>query len=289
MSVKVSVIMGVYNPASKEQLMQAVYSIKHQSMQDWEVIICDDGSEPEKSRWISEAAQIDGKIQIIHNKENHGLGYSLNQCLTYAKGIYIARMDADDISYPSRLERQALFLNEHSQYQWVGSNSKLFDERGIWGTDLRPEIPKANDFLHFSPYIHPSVMFRREVLEQCGGYSDEELTRRCEDYELFMRLHAMGYRGFNIQDVLFQYREDKDNFTRRSFLNRVREMKVRYKGFKRLGILKPGTLRHVVRPVLAGVLSPSMIRYIKKHMRKNNRDIRQWEQGRELLDATAEE
>lgn len=289
MSVKVSVIMGVYNPASKEQLMQAMYSIEHQSMQDWEMIICDDGSEPEKSSWISEAAQIDEKIQIIHNEENHGLGYSLNRCLAYAKGVYIARMDADDISYPSRLARQVEFLDEHSQYQWVGSNSKLFDEQGIWGTDLRPEAPDENDFLHFSPYIHPSVMFRREVLEQCGGYSDEALTRRCEDYELFMRLHAMGHRGFNIQDVLFQYREDKDNFCRRSFLNRVREMKIRYRGFKQLGILKVGTLQHVVRPVLAGILSPAIIRYIKKNMRKNNREIQQSKQSRELLDVAAEE
>ena len=119
--VKISVIMGVYNPVEQKQLQAAVRSMIRQTMTDWELILCDDGSHITYQPLIDEAIEMDERIIRIRNKTNKGLGYSLNQCLSIAKGKYIARMDGDDISEPERFRKQYDFLERHPEYQWVGS------------------------------------------------------------------------------------------------------------------------------------------------------------------------
>lgn len=266
--VKISVIMGIYNPLARMQLNEAITSIINQSFTEWELILCDDGSETAYVPLINEAADMDDRIIRIRNGTNKGLGYSLNQCLSIATGKYIARMDGDDISKPDRFQKEYDFLESHPEYQWVGSNSELFDERGVWGIDKMPEKPESRDFLAYSPYIHPSVMFRKDVLRKVNGYPISEETRRCEDYELFMRLHKTGYQGYNIQEPLLQYREDENTYKKRTIQSRVQEMKIRYRGFKQLGILRPDTVAYVVRPLAAGAISPGMLRYLRQNVRK---------------------
>ena len=69
-----------------------------------------------------------------------------------------------------------------------------------------PELPSDKDYLPFSPFIHPTVMYRRKLFEKNEGYHVSPETLRCEDYEIFMRLHQLGYQGYNIQQYLFAYR-----------------------------------------------------------------------------------
>ena len=84
-------------------------------------------------------------------------------------------------------------------------------------------------------------MFRAEVLRKIKGYPISEETRRCEDYELFMRLHKAGYRGYNLQEPLIRYREDEHTYRKRTIQSRMQEVKIRYRGFRQLGILRPET------------------------------------------------
>jgi hypothetical protein len=133
-----------------------------------------------------------------------------------------------------------------------------------------PERPQAGDFLRYSPYIHPSVMFRRQFLVERGGYQTTELTRRCEDYELFMRLHSQGARGYNIQESLLAYREDKTSYQRRTARTRGSEAAVRLDGFRKLGILRPDTLAYVLRPLVAGVVPPAILQYARLATRGKN-------------------
>lgn len=269
--VKISVIMGVYNPVEQKQLQAAVRSMIRQTMTDWELILCDDESHITYQPLIDEAIEMDERIIRIRNKTNKGLGYSLNQCLSIAKGKYIARMDEDDISEPERFRKQYDFLERHPEYQWVGSNSRLFDEHGVWGADCVPERPEASDFLSYSPYIHPSVMFRAEVLRKIKGYPISEETRRCEDYELFMRLHKAGYRGYNLQEPLIRYREDEHTYRKRTIQSRMQEVKIRYRGFRQLGILRPETAAYVMRPLAAGLFPPIVLNRIRQSTRKGYR------------------
>lgn len=262
-TIKVSIIMGIFKPNNEEQIFQSIQSIIEQDFKDWEFIICNDGSDEKYEPVFTKISSLDERIVYLKAERNQGLASALNQCLAVSKGKYIARMDDDDISLPQRLSTLYNFLEEHLEYGWVGSNAELLGEQGIWGTRKVKEKPAKTDFLPHSPYIHPSVMFRREVLEKMGGYNTSKLTQRCEDYELFMRLHQEGYKGYNIQESLLLYREDANSYQRRKYKFRVREMRVRYAEFKKLGILRISTLPYVMKPVLVGLVPFAVYKHLK--------------------------
>lgn len=262
--VLISVVMGVYNQYNKKALKDAVDSILSQSFKDFEFIIYDDGSCREVSNNIVQLSRMDKRIKIIGKEENKGLAFSLNECIYRANGKYIARMDADDISHPDRLMIQYDFMENHSEYQWCGCNTELFDENGVYGLRDMPICPKHRDYLKFSPYVHPTVMYRRELFDDNNGYKVSKETLRCEDYELFMRLTSMGYRGYNIQQYLFKYREDKASFRKRKFRYRINEARLRYRNYKEMHILFPTGWIYMFRPVIGGLVPKGMTAWIKR-------------------------
>ena len=201
----------------------------------------------------------DDRIQVIGSKDNHGLGYALNRCIDRARGKYLARMDADDISYAERFQEEIQFLESHPEYMWCGSNCRLIDDQGIWGVGIRPEEPGSEDYLKYSPYIHPTVMYRASLFKKVAGYAEGKKTARCEDYELFMRLFRLGYRGYNIQKFLLNYRVDRQRYHARSIKNRIYEGQVRYEGFRGLGILWPKGWFYIFRPLASRLLPTRMI------------------------------
>lgn len=260
----VSVIMGVYNQYNKEELEAAVKSILSQSLKNFEFIIYDDGSCSNVSENIKLLSQWDNRIKIMGKDENKGLAFSLNECISRAKGKYIARMDADDISHPKRLEVQYEFLEKHSEYQWCGCNAMLFDDDGTYGKRDMPVCPQFKDYLKYSPYIHPTVMYRREIFDDNNCYKVSKETFRCEDYEFFMRLIRMGFRGYNIQQYLFKYRENKETVRKRKIKYRINEVKIRYRNFKAMHILFPLGWIYVLRPIIGGLLPIRMIAWLKR-------------------------
>lgn len=260
--------MGIYNQRDENALLNAVNSILKQSLCDLEFLIYDDGSEYEVAERILQLSDLDNRIVVMGKSINHGLAFSLNRCIEKATGEYIARMDADDISMPCRLEKQVNFLDTHPEYMWCGCNAILFDENGICGERKMPKIPSKNDYLKYSPFIHPSVVYRAEIFEKMGGYCVASQTLRCEDYELFMRFHKAGYRGYNIQETLFQYRENTESFKRRSFTARINEAKIRYQNFKDMGILLPKGWFYVLRPIIAGFVPHRILLWLKRNEAK---------------------
>ncbi len=266
--VEISVIMGVYNERARNDLDHAVNSILGQTFRDFEFIIYDDGSDTEVSEKIRILHRKDSRIVVIGSEENHGLAFSLNECLKRARGRYIARMDVDDISLPKRFDKQHRFLEEHSEYDWCGTNAKVFDSRGIWGHTTRPEIPTAKDYLKYSPYIHPTVMYRREILMDNDGYAAREETLRCEDYEIFMRLFQTGGRGYNMQEELLLYHLERERYHERDFRFRVYEAKVRYENFKAMHLLFPFGWLYCMRPIIGAFIPVKIIEFVK-NMRKN--------------------
>ena len=262
-SVKVSVIMSVYNPGDFSQVRLAVESILDQTLEDLEFLIYDDGSDQGTGKLLRELAGKDDRIRLLGGGENKGIAAGLNACIRQSRGEYIARMDADDISLPRRLERQAEFLSSHPEYGFVGCCAGLLEGSRIRGHRSMPEAPKSRDFLPYSPYIHPSVMFRRPALTEAGGYSESRHTLRCEDYDLFMRLHVLGCYGYNLQEELFLYREDTAAYQRRKFRYRLDELRLRRKGFPALGLRGPLVLAAVFRPLLAGLLPKKLLKWMK--------------------------
>lgn len=260
----ISVIMGVYNQRDEDVLTKAVQSILQQTFQNFEFIIWDDGSDTDEAMIIKKLARLDERIVIAGKEENRGLAFSLNECIKLAKGKYIARMDADDVSLPERLRKQYEFLEKHTEYGWCGTNTELFDENGVWGYRKMPVEPRIKDYYHYSPYIHPSVMFRALLFDENQGYLDSKETLRCEDYEIFMNLLQRGQKGYNLQETLFKYRENRSSYQKRKIRFRINEAKTRYRNYKKMGKLFPIGWIFVLRPIVACLIPSGVLALIKR-------------------------
>ena len=264
---KISIIMGIYKMINKKDIVKlAIDSILNQTYRDFEFIICDDGSNDGTYEMVQDLIENDKRVILIKNNENKGLAYSLNHCLSIAKGKYIARMDADDISMSNRLEKQIKFLDEHLEYAIVGCNLLLINDKGIWGKRILAEKPTKKSFLFTSPFCHPAIVMRKEVLDKVNNYKVEKITRRAEDYDLFMRIYANGYKGYNMQEFLYQFREDNDAYKRRAYKYRWDEVQVRYRGFKALDLMPSGFL-YVIKPLIIGLIPQVILAKLRK-MRK---------------------
>lgn len=265
---KISVIMSTYNSGPCPYLREAVMSVLNQTYTDFEFIICDDGSGEEALTLLRELSEKDSRIRLISNRKNGGLAQGLNRCIAEAGGKYLARMDDDDVSLPERLRVQCEYLENHPETDFVGCNATLINREGGWGRRKMPEKPEKKDFLRFSPYIHPAVMLRRSIFEGQEAYRTD--TVRGEDYELFMRLTEQGFRGYNIQQELFCYRENQDSYKKRGITSRFDEVKIRGRGFAQLGILLPIGWLYVFRPLAAGCIPPGLLYRIRKvHHRRD--------------------
>ncbi|MDE7312851.1 MAG: glycosyltransferase family 2 protein [Eubacterium sp.] len=259
---EVTVMMPVYQMAGNPALRTAVRSIEKQTFADWELLLYDDGSTDGTLQELRRLAARHPRIFVICGQENRGAGYARNICIQAASGRYLAVMDADDIAHPRRLEIQKDFLDSNPQYAFAGSHAWMIDSRGIWGLCRTKKEPDAESFLHTLPVVHPSVMFRKEVLIHMHGYAVSPKTRRAEDYELLMRLYAAGYRGYNIQRPLLSYREDLRAYHKRKYRYRIAECMIRLEGFQRLGILR-GNMRYVIKPLAVGLVPAFVMRAVR--------------------------
>ena len=113
------------------------------------------------------------------------------------------------------------------------------------------------------PYIHPTLLFRREALAAVGGYSEEKHCILCEDYDLLLRLYAQGYSGANLQERLFDYTVPATAKGSRRMCHRWNEAVTRYRRFRQLGVL-PGALPYVVKPLAVGLLPEPILRRWKE-------------------------
>ena len=255
--------MGVYNCKSSEKLIKSIQSIIDQTFTDWEFLICDDGSTNDTLSLLNKVKEMDPRIKILHYDKNVSLGNALNTCLKYAKGEYIARQDDDDISRTDRLQEELNFLNTHSDFCMVGCCADIYDDNGVWGKYSVPQFPEKKDFLKNSPFMHPTMLFRTKAIQSVNGYRVSKETRRCEDYDLFMRMYASGLKGANLQRPLYEYyMVHNDKKMHRPMKYRVDEAKVRYIGFKNMGILKSG-LPYIVKPIIAGLIPAGLFSKIQ--------------------------
>lgn len=244
----ISVIMGVYN--TENSMTGAVESILNQTYENWEFIICDDGSSDNTYNEISKLAKGDSRFIIIKNERNMGLAYTLNHCIENCGGEYIARMDSDDLSYPDRFEKQLEFFENHSGISFVSSCVDIFDGEKIISIRKLPEFPAKKQLVYGSQFVHPATMFKAAALRAAGGYRVSEETRRGQDYDLFMRMYGMGMKGANLQTPVFRYTEDANAFKRRSLGARVGEYKIRRRGYKEMGVY-PWAFPFVFKPFAA--------------------------------------
>ena len=264
---KISIIMGIYNCAST--LDAAIESILSQTYKDWEFIMCDDASADDTYKIAkSYEEKYPDKFMVIKNECNLGLNKTLNKCLKMARGEYIARMDGDDISLPDRFEKEVRILDLHPEYAIVSSPMIHFDENGDWGRSTTIERPQTDDFCKHAPFFcHAACMIRKSAYDDVGGYTEDKRLLRVEDCNLWYKLYAKGYRGYNLQQPLYKMRDDRNAAVRRTVQARLNGIYVTWLGYKmiKMPILK---YRYAIRTTileLVKIIMPSMVyEYVHK-------------------------
>lgn len=202
---KVTVLLPVYNAA--QFLCEAIESILSQSYTDFELLIVNDGSTDSSNEIVS--SFIDSRIRVLRNEKNIGLIASLNRGIAEAKGKYIARMDADDVSLPNRLQQQVAMMEKDSGIAVLSSFVDFMNVdgeiTGTWSTDREAtsegEIRKL--MMRTNCIAHPTVMMRANVVRK---YLYNPKRKGAEDWDLWMRMLADGQRIAKMPEVLLNYR-----------------------------------------------------------------------------------
>lgn len=200
----ISVIMPCYN--EEKTVESAVNSILNQTFQDFEFIIIDDCSQDNTSQILQVLSKQSSKIKVLRNSQNLGYSGSINKGIKAAGGDFIARMDADDFSFPERFEKQVTFLLKHPEIGLVGTGVELVmkENKESRGTIIMPEthdeILKGRYLRSFN--FHPTIMAKKTLFVDYKGY--DESIKRAEELDLWLRA-SVSYKFHNLPDILLRY------------------------------------------------------------------------------------
>ncbi|NMB83850.1 glycosyltransferase family 2 protein [Candidatus Roizmanbacteria bacterium] len=200
----VSVLMPAYN--AELYIGEAIESILNQTFKDFEFIIVDDASTDKTWETINKYAKKDKRIRAYQNKKNLKISLTLNKGIKATKGKYIARMDADDWSYPYRLNKQVDFMENNPEVVICGGTMNICDSR--LRILAKREYPKDNDRLkkiifRHSPFCHPSVIYRTDIAVKVKGYFDQ--YNCAEDIDFYFKMGQHG-KFSNLSIPLIKYR-----------------------------------------------------------------------------------
>lgn len=215
--------LSILLPVRNEErfLPAALDSLCRQTMTSWEMVCVDDGSTDATPSILAAAARCDRRIRIL-STDGRGLVTALNTGLDACRAPLVARMDGDDISHPRRLELQAAFMAADPELGLTACAFRHFPRHRIgigmlayeaWQNSLDSHGAIMRDLFVESPFVHPSVMYRKRIVEGVGGYLERGWA---EDYDLWLRLAAAGVRFARLPEVLFFWRERPDRVTRTS-------------------------------------------------------------------------
>lgn len=226
----VSVIMATYNEPAK-YIKEAIESILNQTFSNFEFIIVDDSTNLDTIETIDSYTH-DSRVIIIRKKSRMGFARALNEGLKIAKGQYIARMDADDISFTNRFKIQLDYLSLHSEIDVLGGNIQIINESGTVVSQRKYPNNKFKlclSTIFRSPVAHPTVMFRRSIIDNQLYY--DEFFSKAEDLEFWFRLRNNGFIIANLSSNLLYFRISGDLAIKRSVEHFSYNYKARYKNF----------------------------------------------------------
>ena len=218
-SPRVSILLPVRNEALR--LARALRSLQRQTITDWECIIVDDGSDDDTADMATRFARDDPRFHLCKQAPS-GLVAALNHGFAHCRAPFVARMDGDDVSHPARLAEQLALLDARPDIGAASCQVRLFPRRDLrvgllryerWLNGLVEPHEIAADMFVECPVAHPTVMMRRQVLEDCGGYQDHGWP---EDYDLFLRLHTRGVRFAKVPRPLFCWCDRPERYQRTS-------------------------------------------------------------------------
>jgi glycosyltransferase involved in cell wall biosynthesis len=256
--------MASFNVGFGTILDEAIESILNQDLGDFELLICDDASTDGTYERLLDWAQRDARIRVFRHEHNCKAAAARNRCLSEARGEYIAIMDADDLCSPNRLRAQIDFLSNNPQFSFVGLRGERFCHT-LGDTDAPywfVRFPQKEHFLMTLPFVHGSLLFRKEALLAVGGYREGKKVERSEDYDLLLRLYAAGNVGANISNAVYHIREDQNALRRRKYRYRWKEARVKWNGFSQLGLMPKGIV-YALKPLIVGLIPQRFLTGLK--------------------------
>lgn len=269
-SPKVSVIMGIYN--CEGTLARAIDSIIEQTYPNWELVLCDDGS-TDGTYALAETyrQRYPERIILLRNETNRKLSFTLNRCLREASGDLIARMDGDDYSHKDRLLREVEFLQSHPELQLVGTAMQTFDRNGFRIVRHPPAMPDKSMMGKITPFFHATILTYKSVFETLNGYCELKRAERVEDVDLFFRFFHAGFRGGNIDEILYYVQEDYDTLKRRTIQNRINAFQTLAYGYDLSGFSKRELIKPAILTVAKSLVPVPVIKWIKNKSEGNSR------------------
>jgi glycosyltransferase involved in cell wall biosynthesis len=259
-----SVLIPIYQKEEPKHLNECLESLFGQTLPATEIVLVEDGPlTPELNEIITAYQQEHPELKTVKLEKNKGIGHALNEGLKQCTYDLVARMDADDVCKPDRFETQVRFLEEHPDYDIVGSWADEFSESTskILSTRRLPE--HHEEIVEFgkkrNPMNHPTVMFRKQAVQNAGYYIH---SPQVEDYELWIRMILKGCRFYNIQCSLLYFRMTDDFAKRRGGWDYSRREIPLQLSFYRMGYIS--WWRMVQNIVIRTVIRMLPSRYRKK-------------------------
>lgn len=263
---RVAVIMSVYDKDSLEFLKTAIDSILEQTYREFDIYIYFDGVKRcELWEYIRFVSREYGNIFFYSESINQGLAYALNYLLEKTKLVggyqYIARMDADDISNCNRFYEQISYFEKHPKISILGSNCIEINNSGE--NIFHKKMPESHKEIHSfifkrSPLVHPSVMFRYEMIDQIIY---NPLLKQSQDYFLWIDLLSKGYKFGNVQKYLLKFRISDDFYDRRGKAKIFNEVKGRLYAINKFNAKNAKNYIYILCLVMLRV-SPKIIKQI---------------------------
>ena len=254
----ISVVMAVYNAG--EDLRRSVPSILGQTLADFEFIIIDDGSKDgHTAEILAEYAVTDARVRVVR-QENTGLTVALNRGVALARGQYIARQDADDVSYPDRFARQVAAFADDPALLIVGGNADdvLPDgHRAQWGWH-EPEMLQRVVFMK-TPFPHSTVMMRAEACRKLGGY--DETFKTAQDMEFWMRFARAGKLGMVSAPLIERHITSTSISAKRRWRQFYDALRARWR--HNSGPRKAAGVYYSVRGLVIGLLPHGILKMIR--------------------------
>ena len=255
---KVSVVTSVYN--GETYLKECVDSILNQTFQDFEYIILNNGSTDGTTEILSKFT--DPRLKIVH-QDNLGIAMSLNKGVKLSRSDIIARLDADDYSFPQRLEKQVTFMEQHPEIVVCGSRFKELLGGNTFNQSIRfietdQAIRKSMSL--FNPFSHSATIFRKKAFLESGGYNCR--YKYAQDYDLWVRILNFGEAQI-LKDKLGVVRMSSQSESNKNARKlKIEGLQVRWKAFLQFGGNRKQFLYYTLKS-LAGLILPS-----KKHLNR---------------------
>lgn len=269
-----SVLMSLYEKEKPAYLKQSLESVVNQTVKPDQIVVVLDGPVTDELEEILN--HYASELTVKPLETNVGLGLALNEGLKVCRNELVARMDTDDIMKPDRCEKQLNCFIQEPELAVVGTQIDEFSEDPAASATSRIVPQSHDDIVKFSrrrnPFNHPTVMYKRSVIQSYGGYND---IRRNQDFDLFVRLIVGGEQTRNLDESLLYFRANKDNLKRRKSWQKVSSDIRISNNFRKMGHAKLSDFVIVSLSHLVLFLSPNFLaKWISENLLRKKSDIK---------------